>query len=120
MCMVYKGDLILVQNRRKTDWPGLTFPGGHVEEGETFTESVIREVKEETGLLISDPVYVGEIVWPNPDKGYDEIALLYKTNKFTGTLKESSEGEVFFINKNEVGNYPPSYDFLKVLKMMFD
>lgn len=118
MCMVYDGEMILVQNRLKSDWPGLTFPGGHVEEGETFTESVIREVKEETGLVIKDPVYVGEIAWPNPSKGYTEIALLYKTNKFSGTLKKSSEGDVFFINKNEVGNYPPSYDFLKVLEIL--
>ena len=52
MCMVYSGDKILVLNRVKKDWPGLTFPGGHVEDGELFSESVIREMKEETGLTI--------------------------------------------------------------------
>ncbi|MGB4014287.1 MAG: NUDIX domain-containing protein, partial [Bacilli bacterium] len=51
MCMLYddKGR-ILVQKRTKKDWPGITFPGGHVEDGETVVESVIREMKEETGL----------------------------------------------------------------------
>ena len=56
MCLVYSGDKILVQERNKKDWPGLTFPGGHVEKGENFIASVIREVKEETGLTIYDPL----------------------------------------------------------------
>ena len=31
-------------------WSGYAFPGGHVENGESFAESVIREIYEETGL----------------------------------------------------------------------
>ena len=54
MCLVYKGDQILVQNRKKNSWPGITFPGGHIEENESFVESTIREIKEETGLTISN------------------------------------------------------------------
>ena len=51
MCMISDGNgNILVQDRRNPDWPGITFPGGHVEPGEAFTASVIREVLEETGL----------------------------------------------------------------------
>ena len=53
MCMVYDGQgNILVQNRLNPDWSGITFPGGHVELGESFGESVIREVREETDLTI--------------------------------------------------------------------
>lgn len=38
MCMVYDGrGNILVQDRKDPGWPGLTFPGGHVEPGEAFT-----------------------------------------------------------------------------------
>ena len=60
MCMVYDHDgNILVQDRKKSDWPGLCFPGGHVEPGESFVESVIREVYEETGLTIANPVLCG-------------------------------------------------------------
>ena len=44
--MVRDGDRVLVIDRKKEDWPGITFPGGHVEAGESFTEAVIREVKK--------------------------------------------------------------------------
>ena len=38
MCMIYDGEKVLVQERVKADWPGITFPGGHVERGESFTD----------------------------------------------------------------------------------
>ena len=40
---------------KRKDWPGFTFPGGHVEDDESIVDSVIREVKEETGLNIQNP-----------------------------------------------------------------
>lgn len=55
MCMIYDGDMILVQNKTDPEWGGVTFPGGHVEKGEAFTDAVIREVFEETGLTIRSP-----------------------------------------------------------------
>ena len=33
MCMIKNGDKVLVQDRVSPDWPGITFPGGHVERG---------------------------------------------------------------------------------------
>lgn len=50
-------------DRKKEDWPGIIFPGGHVEVGESFTEAVIREVKEETGLRIASPQMCGMKDW---------------------------------------------------------
>ena len=42
LCLIKNIDgKILVQDRKKKDWPGWTFPGGHVEKDENILESVI-------------------------------------------------------------------------------
>lgn len=117
ICLVYQGDQILVQERHKKDWPGLTFPGGHVENGENFHDAVIREVKEETGLKLKRPVLCGieEFKTEEEDR---YIMLYYKCNDFTGKLKSSKEGEVFWINKNDLDKYKLSLDLKRIYKVM--
>ena len=58
-------------------WSGYAFPGGHVENGEAFAESVIREIYEETGLTIQNPQLVGIKNWPL-DTGGRYIVVCYK------------------------------------------
>ena len=116
MCMVYnnKGE-ILVQMRVKKDWSGLTFPGGHIEDNETLIESVIREMKEETGLDIKNPQLCGVYEWPRENNSR-YLAFLYKTNEFEGEILSSKEGEVFFIKREDIHKYELSTDFDDILK----
>ncbi|MCH5273844.1 MAG: 8-oxo-dGTP diphosphatase [Lachnospiraceae bacterium] len=100
MCMVYDGDRVLVQNRVKK-WKGIAFPGGHVENGESFTDAVIREVFEETGLTISNPKPCGIKSW-RKDDGTRYVVLFYKTDKFTGTLRSSEEGEMYWVELKDM------------------
>lgn len=98
MCMVYRDNEVLVQRRRpEHGWPGITFPGGHVEPGESITQSVIREVLEETGLTITHPRLCGIKDWIEDDGGR-YIVFLYKCDEFSGELSSSEEGEVFWAN----------------------
>lgn len=117
MCLIYKKDKILVINRLRNDWPGLSFPGGHVENNETLIESVIREMKEETGLFIKNPRLVDIKEWPW-GKNLRYLAFLYVTNEFEGEIKSSKEGEIFWINESEIDNYSLSTDFLEIFNMM--
>ena len=63
LCMLCRGCKVLVQNRKSNIWPGVAFPGGHIEKGEAFTDAVIREVQEETGLTIYSPRLCGVKDW---------------------------------------------------------
>ena len=117
MCMVYDGaGNILVQNRRNPNWPGITFPGGHVEHGESFSGSVIREAKEETGLDIQRPVLCGvKQFQTKEDARY--VVLFYKTDRFSGMLRSSEEGDVFWIKRSELETYSLADDFEKMLEV---
>ena len=115
MCMVYTEDgKILVQMRHKKDWPGLTFPGGHVEKNETIEESVKREIREETGLVLNSVEFCGFLEWPFPEIDH-YIAFIYRSKDFTGEIHSSKEGEVFFIDRKDVDKYPQSMDMDKIL-----
>ncbi len=119
MCMIYKDNKeFLVQNRTKNDWPGITFPGGKVEKEELITESCIREVKEETGFMISDLECMGYFEWNTIEADVRHLTILFKTKTFKGDLKGSKEGEVFFIEEKDLDKYALSNDFLDIFKCM--
>ena len=118
LCMVRDGDRVLVIDRKKEDWPGITFPGGHVEAGESFTEAVIREVKEETGLRIASPRICGMKDWV--EDGIRYVVLFYKTEKFEGDLISSEEGEVWWEDLKELPNRNLSLDIEDMLRIFLE
>lgn len=108
----------LLQDRIDPNWSGLVFPGGHVEEGESITESVIREVREETGITVKDPRLCGVKQFTN-DKGKRYIVFLYSATQWEGTLRSSGEGDALWLTMDEIRErktVPGFYDMLKVFK----
>lgn len=90
LCMVSDIDgNVLVQERIGGKWDGIAFPGGHVEQGESFVKSVIREVYEETGYTIESPLLCG-IKQFQTDEGGRYVILMFKADKFHGKLASSS------------------------------
>lgn len=118
MCMIQNGNKVLVIDRKADDWPGITFPGGHVEFGESFTDSVIREVKEETGLRISSPQLCGIKDWTEENIRY--VVLFYKTSQFDGELHSSDEGEVSWEEIDNLPNLRLSLDMMDMLRIFTD
>lgn len=117
MCMICDGQgNVLVQERTKPDWPGVTFPGGHVKPGESFVGAVIREVKEETGLDIVSPVLCGMKQFMTDD-GERYVVMFYRCNQFSGMLQDSSEGRVFWIPRGDLEKYPITDDFMDMVQV---
>ena len=119
MCMIFDGNRVLVQDKLSKSWGGVMCPGGHVESGEDFTDAVIREVYEETGLIISSPRLCGIKNW-YCDDGSRYVVLLYKTDKFNGELKSSDEGEVFWTTFEEFQKLNLADGMNDMLKIFID
>lgn len=116
LCMVYDGNRILLQDRVKKDWHGFTFPGGHVEKEESFVQAIIREIYEETGLIIREPKLCG-VKQFQTDEDERYIVLLFKTDKFEGRLVSSDEGEMRWIDRDSLNTYGLVNDFMDLLKI---
>ena len=104
MCMISdgKGNVLVQDKKNHPTWHGWNFPGGHVELGEYVTPSVIREIKEETGLFIENPKLCGIKEFHKLKDGKRYIVFLYSAYKFSGELKSSSEGEIFWYPLSEL------------------
>ena len=115
LCMVFRDDKILLQNRVKTDWRGYCFPGGHVELGESIVDSVVREMREETGLSIHHPRLCG--IKQFPIEGGRYLVFFFKTDDFEGELCSSEEGKVEWIPREKLPHIHTVTDFTDMLKV---
>lgn len=88
---------ILLQRRKDTNLWGV--PGGLMEFGETFLETLTREVFEEAGLCIEEPklfgIYSGENgfgKYPNGDQVFS-IQIIFRTKRYSGVLKQEGDDD---------------------------
>lgn len=117
MVMVYdEQNRILVEDRVDPDWPGVVFPGGHIDPGESLIHAAIREVYEETGLTIESPRLCG-VKQFQKDNGARYVVFLHKTNRFSGELHSSEEGEVFWLDRARIGEYRCVDQFAELLQV---
>ncbi|KAA3610107.1 MAG: 8-oxo-dGTP diphosphatase [Calditrichaeota bacterium] len=81
-------------------WNGL---GGKIDPGESPEECVIREVKEESGLIIKNPSLKGFITFPAFDGLDDWYVFIFTANQFEGTLiSDSPEGHLEWIENKKL------------------
>ena len=101
---IEKNDSFLMLHRTKKEndmsngkWLAI---GGHLEEGETPQECAIREVFEETGLIVHSLEYRAKLWFINDD--YRELMHLFITKDFDGELIECNEGDLEWIKKEDI------------------
>lgn len=94
------GRTLMIHRIRKANdmhlgkWNGL---GGKLNPGETPEECVTREVYEESGLEIVNPLLKGILTFPKFAKNEDWYAFVFVVYKFQGQLVDSKEGDLAWI-----------------------
>ena len=116
LCLIHNEDSYLLQDRVKKDWRGYTLPGGHIEPGESIVDAVVREMKEETGLMIKSPRLCG--VKQFPIEGGRYIVFLFETDQFEGKVVDSDEGKMHWVKISELSNVNLVNDFEELIEVM--
>jgi 8-oxo-dGTP diphosphatase len=109
LCYIqHAGSTLMLHRVKRTDdihagkWNGL---GGKFDSGESPEECVVREVREESGLDISNPRLHGLIMFPG-FKGADWYVFVFTAKKFSGELKENGEGYLKWIPNMDLESLP--------------
>ena len=105
LCYIEKEGKYLMLHRVKKHhdinagkWIGV---GGHVENGETPEECLLREVKEETGLVLTAYRLRGLVTFLS-DVCEPELMCVFTADAFDGEMIECDEGELAWVEKSEV------------------
>ena len=112
-------DNSIILIRRKNDpykdhW---ALPGGFVEYGETVESAVLREVKEETGLIIKLNGISGVYSDPKRDPRGHTVTICYRASKIGGKLKADTDASfVQCVKIEEALNYKLAFDHGQIIK----
>jgi len=112
-----QGNVVMqIRDPKRYRWSGYALPGGHIEPHEGLVESVIREVKEETGLMINNPQLVGMKHWyTKEDERY--LVFLYRASDYVGDIHSTDEGEIKWVSRKELPKLDLAYDMLNLLRV---
>ncbi len=109
LCYIERGGKYLMLHRTKKEndlnrdkWVGV---GGKFEENESPDECLLREVREETGLTLTDYRCRGVVTFVS-DEWEGEYMYLYTATGFAGTLRECDEGTLEWIDVDAVPALP--------------
>lgn len=104
LCYIEKDGCYLLLHRVKKEndlnrdkWVGI---GGKFEENESPEDCLFREVREETGLTLTDYRYCGIVTFVS-DRWEGEYMHLFHASGFTGELIECDEGNLEWVPKAE-------------------
>ena len=109
LCYIEQDDRVLLLHRVKKEhdanrdkWIGL---GGKFLEGESPEECVLREVREESGLTLTQLSYRGIVTFVS-DRWEAELMHLFTADAFTGELSACDEGDLEWVEKKKILSLP--------------
>lgn len=121
VCMIQNDDKVLLLDRKDKSFPGFIPPGGKVEFPESIVESAVREVKEETGLEVSNLTFKGLYENINPVARKRHMFFNYLTKDFTGEVLENGpEGKPYWINIEEAYQLPMQESIRRRFPLFFE
>lgn len=122
MCMIQNGDkVLLVKRPDERGFPGYLAPGGKIDFPESLVDGAIREVKEETGLDVSNLVFKGIDEYVNPKENVRYMVFNYWTVTFYGELMEDPpEGELVWVPISEAPELPMQSWFKERFPLFFE
>ena len=103
LCFVEKNGKYLMQKKESTKFGGGKWnaPGGKMLPGESPEACAVREVMEETGLKVSDLKNHGVLHFTVEGKPFWSVHV-FATGKFEGTLSNGGEGELKWMDKENL------------------
>ena len=110
LCYIEQDNKYLMMHRIKKEhdlnkdkWVGV---GGHLEQGESPEQCLLREVKEETGLTLISWKFCGIVTFTCDSWDMTEYMYLYKGFEFEGDLQTCDEGTLEWIDKKDIYSLP--------------
>lgn len=102
--LIRQGQVLLAKRSpRRKAYPGLwSFPGGHVEKGESLAEALVRELREEIGVIPIDYEFLGTIADPNTTTDDPVTYHMYAVTGWRGgepTMVDDEHTELRWFNQ---------------------
>ncbi|MFP3378880.1 8-oxo-dGTP diphosphatase [Bacillus sp. SIMBA_069] len=122
MCMIQRNnEVLLIKRPDHRGFPGYIAPGGKVDFPESIVQAAKREVKEETGLLVSNLTFKGLDEYVNPKENVRYMVFNYWTDSFEGELLlNPPEGELLWVAIDTALHLPMQNWFKERFPLFFE